>query len=153
MFRQIAATLVLFIGTQLGAQTAKNQDSTLAGLKRVLLVVHTSQDSAGTYDAIALELRKAGLRILTSESDPSNDDAMLAVYGTQIRRALGDDAQLRVMVVQRAALARNPGHFIWLPTWEYDDAGRNVIYGAWQQTAVTKATNDFLSHWLDMNGR
>jgi hypothetical protein len=38
-------------------------------------------------------------------------------------------------------------------TWFYEDFGKNVVPRQFAGPAVQKGINEFLSHWMDANGR
>lgn len=141
------------------AQTIVSQDSTLTGLKRVFVKFEVYEGSldqrtaSEMQDAITLELRKAGLRVAKAveEIDP-DQDGVIYVQFAKVSRSLSNDAIFRLDVRQAARLERTkkPSFMV---TWFYEDNGRNVIVPEFASAAAKKGVNQFLTAWLDVNGR
>jgi hypothetical protein len=141
------------------AQTITGQDSTLAGLKRIYIKFDITPGSLDErsqtvlQDAFTLELRKIGIRVLKSTEElQTNQDGIMLVQFAKISRSLVDDAILRIDVRQAVRLERS-GRPSFMVTWFYEDNGRNVVVPAFAATAAKKGADDFISRWLDVNGR
>ena len=141
------------------AQTIVNQDSTLVGLKRVFVQFEIHEGSldqraaSEMQEAITLELRKAGLRVAkTLEELDLNQDGVILVQFAKVSRSLSNDAVFRLDVRQVARLerTRRPSFMV---TWFHEDNGRNVLVPDFATAAAKKGVNQFLTAWLDVNGR
>jgi len=141
------------------AQSIPGQDSTLVGLKRVYVKFDIAPGSlddrtlTAMQDAYTLELRKAGIRVLKSiEEVTASQDGVMLVQFAKIPRSLSTDAIFRIDVRQSARLERS-GRTSFMVTWFYEDNGRNVVVPTFAAEASKKGVDDFISRWLDANGR
>ena len=150
--------LAVALAAPLRGQYAITQDSTLQGLQQVYLNFQMTEDavSAGLYSELAtylnLELRKTGIRVARMPEELGDGDGVLNVSLIEIPRTLTTDFQLRVDVEQMATLQRT-GQMLRMVTWYYEDPQLNVIPENVARDMVTRGLNQFLSAWLDMNGR
>lgn len=143
----------------IAAQTIPGQDSTLVGLKRVFVKFDISEGALAPQtlqaiqDNVVLELRKSGIRVAKSleEIDLAQDGVML-VSVAKIGRSLTTDAVFRIDLRQAARLART-GRNAYMVTWFYEDNGRNVVVDQFAAAATRRGVNEFLTQWLDVNGR
>lgn len=161
--RLLLATAVILFGISgvrpLQAQAIPGQDSTLVGLKRVFVKFDVSDGTLTTaqlqalQDLVTLEMRKSGIRVLKTldEVDPAQDGVLL-VSLTKIPRSLSTDAVFRMDLRQATRLART-GRSAFSVTWFYEDNGRNVVMEQFAAAAPKRGVNEFLTQWLDVNGR
>jgi len=158
-FRFLLVAALLAFARPAAAQSIVGQDSTLAGLKRVYVkfdIPDGSLDaraSAAMQDALVLELRKVGIKVAKTaeELDPAQDGVMLVQF-SRIARAMSNDAVFRLDVRQSARLTRT-GRPSFMVTWFHEANGRNVDVTAFASTAAKQGTDEFISKWLDVNGR
>lgn len=148
--------VLLLVAAPLRAQSGPAQDSTLIGLRLVQLTfVGEVEDRATLRESMALELRKAGLRVLPDSAQPGTPvDAIITVL---LREITSGAKVLRMSVWQRVQITRTTRAY-QLPTWFYDVApdgvrGGNSYRREWWRDAVRQAGDVFLTKWLDVNGR
>jgi hypothetical protein len=147
------------VARPVAAQSITGQDSTLVGLKRLYVKFDVAEGSLSAaaqqemQDNVLLELRKSGIRIARTpeEIDPAQDGIMLVQFA-KVARSLSDDAVMRIDIRQAARLART-GRNAFMVTWFHEDNGRNVLVKDFAAAATKRGVNEFLTHWLDMNGR
>jgi hypothetical protein len=161
--RRLIATMlfacaVIVVPATVHAQYAVSQDSTLAGIKKVYLNFTDGNGGLGVAEAeeltgqVALELRKAGIRVAKERSELTGDDAILNVSVVTVTRTLVTDVQTRIDVEQMAQLARTKKSYAMV-TWFYEQNKLNGIPKVDGPRLVKAGLDDFLSKWLDMNGR
>jgi hypothetical protein len=162
-FRSIIVCLlstISFGATSAHSQYAATQDSTLRGIKKAYVNFLDVGDGLGQeaaselYNGLTLELRKAGIRIARDSADVDmSQDAILNVALVTTKNGFVYDVILRMDVEQRATLVRT-AKTLQLVTWYYEDIiQRASDHRRAAPLLLTKATNEFLSKWLDANGR
>jgi hypothetical protein len=140
------------------AQYGVSQDSTLVGIKKVYLNFTDENGGLGVADAeslsgsVALELRKAGIRVAKDRNELTADDAVLNVSVITVTRTLVTDILVRMDVEQLAQLARTKKSYPMV-TWYYEQNKLNGIPKSDGPRLVKTGLDEFLSKWLDMNGR
>lgn len=161
----IPIALAMIAAGRVRAQNGVAQDSTLVGIHLVQLNVFPmspngsaslARDRISLQEGMALELRKAGLRLRSIDSARAGApvDAIVTVYLID----MGNCAKnLRMNVGQKVEVVRT-GRTHQLATWLYEIPaggvrGGNVCRDEWWADAVRQATDAFLTKWLDMNGR
>jgi hypothetical protein len=136
-------------------------DSSLAGIKKVMLVMTDVDAQLGPTTvaqleaATQLELRKAGIRVVLKgegKADMEGTDAVLQIGLFGRRRALTNDLELGMRVRQWATVARTQKSG-WYDTWTFEKRIETPDSRRDAPPLVTQGVNEFLSHWLDMNGR
>jgi hypothetical protein len=151
MLRYVVLVVLVCASVPLRAQYGPVQDSTLIGLRRVALNVTTDVKDANTFrEDIALELRKAGIRVAPDSTRPDSVDGVLNVL---VRSRGSCQKLIRIDVEQRARLVRT-GNTHRMVTWFYeDDANGTACRDSWYPSAIKRAVDAFLTKWLDVNGR
>ncbi len=141
------------------AQWAAAQDSTLAGLQKVFVKFTDLGGGLGTTAAEALrstailELRKAGLRVARDTTELEANDAVLNIsFIHAAPTAWTNYLSLRMDVEQMSQLQRTR-QTTRMVTWYYEQSDWRVVVSERAPTMLAKGVNDFLSKWLDMNGR
>lgn len=164
MRRFLVWSVAAFLPVAVAAQSPVNsvrEDSTLVGIKTVGLLVSDVDKSLGAQlteqlaASTQLELRKAGLRVVRIDSTgkaPGDFDALVQVQFYRRGRFAGDDVDMRFLVRQPVTLLRTSKLF-WETTWQTERRGQNLEVKTAAPKFLTEAVNDFLSKWLDMNGR
>lgn len=156
---QLLIACAVFVAPVTGhAQYAASQDSTLVGIKKVYLNFTDANGGLGEAAAeelsgsVALELRKAGIRVAKDRSELSADDATLNVSVITVTRTLVTDVHVRMDVEQLTQLVRTRKSYPMV-TWFYEQDKLNGMPKSDGPRLVKAGLDDFLSKWLDMNGR
>lgn len=154
--RHIAVALAVVVAGRLDAQNGPAQDSTLIGIHLVQLNVVAPAEAGPVRESMALELRKAGLRVLAPDSARAGApvDAIITVI---LRDVASCSKELRMNVTQRVQVLRT-GRFHQLATWLYEIPpggvrGGNMCRREYWSDAIKQAGDVFLTKWLDVNGR
>ena len=100
----------------------------------------------------ALQLRKAGIRVAKDRNELTADDAVLNVSVITVARTLVTDVWVRMDVEQLAQLARTKKSYPMV-TWYYEQNKLNGMPKSDGPRLVKAGLDEFLSKWLDMNGR
>lgn len=158
-FVRLGLVLALLSPATLSAQYAAAQDSTLAGLQKVYIVFTDAGQGLGTAasealkNSATLELRKAGIRVAREWSDLDANDAVLNISFITYQRTLVTDLCLRIDLEQMAQLQRTK-HTTRMVTWYYEKLIQNSVpVKDAAPNMLTAGVNEFVSKWLDMNGR
>ncbi|MEP6494507.1 MAG: hypothetical protein ABJF01_17615 [bacterium] len=154
--RHAALALLVLAAARIEAQNGPTQDSTLIGVRLVQLnLVSTVDERRGLRESMALELRKAGLRVLPDSARLGT--AVDAIITVVLREPAGCAKDLRMNVAQRVQVVRT-ARVHQLVTWLYEVPvggvrGGNACRDEWWNDAIRQATDVFLTKWLDVNGR
>jgi hypothetical protein len=159
-FLKFLVLVIALVASARPADAQLSQDSTLKGLRQVYLDVVTNEGAldeaivASMESSIALELRKAGIRVAPRLEDiDAAKDGVMIVHFYRIPRSLSNDAIFRIDLRQAVRLDRNPTQPVFVTTWFHEDNGRNVVPNDFSTAASRKGVDAFLTKWLDMNGR
>lgn len=151
--------MALVMAAPVRAQFAATQDSTLRGLERVYINFQsgggalTPAQLTQSTSFVSLELRKAGLRIVSNVSELDlSKDGLLNIAFVKVERALSTDLALSIDVEQHASLTRT-GSVLQMVTWYYADDRRNVVVDQVLQPMLRQGLDKFLNAWLTANGR
>lgn len=150
----------LFAQDSLPASPSHNLGSlpaSLAGLRSVKLYVFPegaalpdgTVESAQSY--VALELRKAGVRIDAEGAPQDSTAGMLGVVITRVARSLTTDWRVRFELLQQGRLDRIPGT-IWINTWSHREETLNGVPQS-VEAMIHHSTDVFLGDWLTAQGR
>jgi len=140
------------------AQYAAAQDSTLAGLQKVFVNFTDLGQGLGSGVSEALrgsailELRKAGIRVARDAGELDANDAVLNISFITTQRTLVTDLCLRIDLEQMAQLQRTK-QSSRMVTWYYEKSALNAIVKDAAPLMLAKGIDEFMSKWLDMNGR
>lgn len=147
-FRWLLAVAVLALGGRpVQAQFGRVQDSTLIGIHRLLLNYTTPLgDSVQLREGFALELRKAGIRVL------ARGDSADALMNVVVWRKKSGACEVRVDVEQMARIVRTSRAYP-IVTWFYWDDADSPCRDSWLRDGSRRAVDSFLTKWLDVNGR
>ena len=149
--------LAAFSTTSAPAQYVGTQDSSLRGLARLDVRFETPDGAVSPTlrsqltDYLDLELRKAGLKLVVSDTALKESEGLLEV---RFARSQGpsSDASLRLSLQQMATLKRT-GQSLWMVSWFYEDSRRDVVPDSVAHAMIANGLNRFLNRWLAMNGR
>ena len=154
--------MLLLVGAALvpgdaSAQFAADQPTSLKGVGTVFVnFVEPNQRMdaalrADMFDAAILELRKSGLRVVREPSDTQQADALLNL-SVRIITGLTDFVEVRMDVEQKVSVVRT-GDQLQLVTWYYEASSNESSWRSSAKPMALKATNKFISDWLDANNR
>jgi hypothetical protein len=125
-------------------------DSTLTGMKSVYLTAGGNSLDSSTFQDFALELRKAGIRIVSADQPA---DAQMFLVVSKLRCGLGGcDGQYTIEIDQRSQVLRL-GRAQMATTWLSETLGLGVQWDEWVKATAKQETDDFLNRWLTANGR
>ncbi len=154
----LATFVLLTVSTPVVGQYAATQAETLRGLQRVLVVFSEPNERLEAlvlrdlYQDATLELRKVGIRVATEaeEVDMSTDGVLnMTVFADG---GFSQNVTLRIDVEQHATLVRT-GETKQMVTWFYEAARSGYPADQSARVLLTDGVNEFLSDWLDANGR
>jgi hypothetical protein len=145
------------------AQYVPTQDLSLKGLSKVDLAITIAVSTLPPDTATALnhftelELRKAGLVLLSARSDEflKPEGRLRVSLASQARGRFTDDLLLRIHLEQTATLART-GETMTMVTWFVEETNLNVPTTESTQAArllLTKGLDRFVRSWFQANGR
>jgi hypothetical protein len=145
------------------AQYVPTQDLSLKGLGKVDLAITIAVSTLPPDTATALnhfielELRKAGLVLLSARSDEflKPEGRLRVSLASQARGRFTDDLLLRIHLEQTATLART-GETMTMVTWFVEETNLNVPTTESTQAArllLTKGLDRFVRSWFQANGR
>ena len=161
LFVTLAVALPMVARAQSPGLSSIREDSTLAGIQTVGLLISDANGALGAplvaqlAASTTLELRKTGLRVIridTATKAGVNFDALVQVLIYRRGRFGGDDVDMRYLVRQPVTLVRTQKQ-LWETTWIAERRGQNLVVKDAVPRMLTEAINEFLSKWLDMNGR
>lgn len=153
----LAIGLLLIAVSGVAGQYAADQAKSLEGIQ--VIVVNFAEPNQKMdpdlrqemFDAVSLELRKTGIRIIRGDAPQETADALLNLT-VSIATGLTDFVNVRMDIEQKATVVRT-GETLQLVTWFYEESQNQ---GSWRSTAhpmAIKAANQLISDWLDANNR
>ena len=145
------------------AQYVPTQDLSLKGLGKVDLAITIAVSTLPPDSATALrhytelELRKAGLVLLSARSDEflKPEGRLRVSLASQARGRFTDDLTVRVQLEQTATLARTR-EAMTMVTWFVEETSLNVPTTETTPAArllLTKGLDRFVRAWFSANGR
>lgn len=145
------------------AQYVPTQDLSLKGLGKVDLAITIAVSTLPPDTATALnhfielELRKAGLVLLSARSDEfvKPEGRLRVSLASMARGRFTDDLMLRIQLEQTATLVRTR-EAMAMVTWYAEEASLNVPTTEGIATArqlLTKGLDRFVRAWFSANGR
>jgi len=144
---------MLFVGIEsVSAQYAMDQARSLTGVETVTpIFANDLAASADLVDAVTLELRKTGLRIVADSADIILNLSIAAAT----QNTISYDVTTRLDVEQNVTIDRT-GESLQLVTWYYEDNER-INSVDWTVNRVRAelidGVNRFLNDYLTANGR